>query len=786
MTPLLRVIFVGCGLSAVVCHAQPADEDAKNVFAKVSASVVTINAVDAEGADDGQGSGVVIGKGLVVTNCHVVRDAASMSVGNSTGKFAGRWITQDPKRDICLLAVNDLAAPAVALRPGNFLVVGEPMFAVGNPLGFGLAVSQGLVTVVETQAGQTVLVTSTPQSPGSSGGGLFDRQGRLVGITTAILGTGQNLNLALSSDGLEQLAATGSPPKRPVAAPAAEHRWADEAAALQTSSDWPKLEAHAKAWSAAQPSAAEALVYIGSAQQALNRHADAEATLRRALDLDDYYPYAWLKYGITLRKLGRQAEAEKALLQAEALAPSYAEPNAVRAEWLRLDGHMDEARQHMQESLRRNAGSSWAWRTLGLIEDARGDNAAALRAYKTAVRLGETEADVAQRLTQLLADSGKADEASRVAANATLGNMEAALNQVAIGLAEMQRGRLGPAEEAMRKAIALAPDLADAWTGLGTVMIYTGRTAEAERNYDQAVKLSPDNPQMLTDRAAARRALAQMVPALADARHAIALDPNYAGAWRIYGVVQMETRNFKEAVLGFGRVDGLGKATADDLVSLGEALAETGDVNNGLKALARAEAMNASLVRMCLSTAKVLGRNGDVNKAISYSERALKQEPTNPNAWSSKGYALIKLGRLPEAVEALETTVRLAPEFANGWINLGEAQMRSRNLGRAIEALEKAVTLAPEAMDARFFLAQSYLGARLPAKSREHAERLLSKQPSFAPALGVLTMTYLMEGNLSSATPPYLKLKSLLPTDARSLRDQAIAGGLGIARGLPD
>jgi cytochrome c-type biogenesis protein CcmH/NrfG len=146
----------------------------------------------------------------------------------------------------------------------------------------------------------------------------------------------------------------------------------------------------------------------------------------------------------------------------------------------------------------------------------------------------------------------------------------------------------------------------------------------------------------------------------------------------------------------------------------------------------------------------------------------------------------MKLGRLPQAVEALETAVRLDPELSNAWINLGEAHMRNRNLGRAIQALEKAIALAPTAMDARMFLAQSYLGARLPVKSREQAEKMLTTQANFTPALGMMTMAYLMEGNATAASAPYLKLKTLAPAIARTVRDQAIAGGLVTAAGLPD
>jgi tetratricopeptide (TPR) repeat protein len=787
MTALVRAVAAASGLLlAVAAAAQAPGDEAQRVFARVAPSVVTIRALDAQGGDEGQGSGVVIGAGLVATNCHVVREAASLRVGSQSGEFAGKWLRQDPKRDLCVIGVDGLRAPVASLRRGDSLRVGEPVFAVGNPLGFGLAVSAGLIAVVDTKSGPPLIIASAAQSPGSSGGGLFDSDARLIGITTAVLGTGQNLNLVLSADGVDRLAVDGGPPRLPVAPPAPERRWMDDAIALQMAGKWNELESLAKDWHKAQPSAAASLAFLGVAQHALNRNQEAVVTLRRALDLDDHYAFAWLVYGRALRAAARPADANEALNRAEAAQPSNPEPVAERAEWLRQDGRLDEANRQIRESIRRAAGRSSAWRTLGLIEDARGNRAEALRAFQTALRLGEANADVGQRLAQLLAGSGKADEASRISAQGTQGKEETARTQLAIGFAEFQRNRLGPAEDATRKAIAQSPDLADGWSLLGSVLLRSGRSAEAEKAYDQALKLAPDNPEMLTNRAATRSSLGRKEAALEDIRRALVIDPESDHAWRLYANVQLEARNYREVVTALRKVDGHGKATADDLVSLGESRAETGDVEGGLKTLARAESLDPKLVRMCLSTARVLGRKGDVAQALAYLERALAVEPSNAVAWSSKGYGLMKLGRLPEAVEALETTVRLAPEISNGWINLGEAQLRSRNLGRAIQALEKAIVLAPQALDARLYLAQAYLGARLPAKSREQTERLLDKQPGFAPGLSLLTMAYLLEGNLAAARTPYLKLREVAPAAARNLRSQAIGGGLSVASQLPE
>lgn len=719
MKTLPTLLIVGWSLSLVTpALANAPGDDAQHVFASVSSSVVTVQVVDDQGINRGLGSGVVIGPARVATNCHVVQEAASLQVISEAGEFAGQWVRQDPQRDICLLAVKGLTAPAASLRRSDTLVVGEPVFAIGNPLGFGLAVSAGLVTAIDAKDQPPVLIASTALSPGSSGGGMFDRQGRLVGITTAVLGTGQNLNLVLSSDGLDQLAVTGNPPHIPAPPPAPERRWHDEAVKLQHTSEWRQLEQLARDWHAAQPSAASALTFMGAAQQALNRNQEASQTLRQALDLDDHDAFAWLIYGTALKEDGHPAEAAQALDRAQALVPIFAQPYAVRSVWALQEGHFDEARRHARESLRLAPGNSTAWRNLGRIEDAGGDQAAALHAYQTAVQLGD-------------------------------GN---ARTLVAIGLAEMQRNRLGPAEEALRKAVTLAPDLAEGWNGLGSVLFRSNRLTEAEQAYDQALAITPKRPETLTNRAMTRRAMGRREAALEDLGHAMAADTKYVPAWRLFGFMQMETRNFREAVMAFGTIDEQKHATADDLVSLGESQAEIGDMEAGLDTLKRAELLDPQLTRMSLSMAKVLGRKGEHEKALVYLERALQIEPTNPAAWSSKGDDLMKLGRLTEAVQALE----------------------------------KATLLAPQGIDARFLLAQAYLGTRQLAKSRAQAEQLLDLQPGYAPALALLTLTFLLEKNTLAAQTPYLQLKEKAPDLARTFREQAIFKGMVTAEQLPE
>ncbi len=199
-----------------VCAIDTAGE-AQRVFAKVSPSVVTVKTFDVKGSAEGQGSGVVVGPGLVASNCHVVEGAASIRVTATQGEMRAEWTRRLPGLDLCLLKVEGLQAAPLPLRPSNSLIVGEPAYAVGNPLGFGLAASQGLITSLRQDKPYPLILSTAAQSPGSSGGGLYDAEGRLIGLTTAVMSAGQNLNLILAADALKALIEKGE--ARPPVAP---------------------------------------------------------------------------------------------------------------------------------------------------------------------------------------------------------------------------------------------------------------------------------------------------------------------------------------------------------------------------------------------------------------------------------------------------------------------------------------------------------------------------------------------------------------------------------------
>ena len=148
--------------------------EAERVFENVRRSVVTITTLDERNEIDGEGSGIVIGPDRVVTNCHVAQEATAIRVRSDGRDLQASYSSGDVQRDLCLLEVPGLKLPTIQTRSYQTIRIGEPVFAIGNPLGFGLSVSTGIVSSVRQQESkqesEVAILTSAPISPGSSGG----------------------------------------------------------------------------------------------------------------------------------------------------------------------------------------------------------------------------------------------------------------------------------------------------------------------------------------------------------------------------------------------------------------------------------------------------------------------------------------------------------------------------------------------------------------------------------------------------------------------------------------
>ena len=186
-------------LSASVCQLNPAGPGRSwsEVFKFTGDSVWTL--YSSSGGNRQQGSAVAISPRALITNCHMILDPRQVELRSSRGKMSAKVIAADLDGDRCLLQSSaSLKSYINYSRNHQNLDIGEEVAAIGSPKGLSNTLSRGIVAGQRTKQGQALIQTDAALSTGSSGGGLFDQSGNLVGITTFGIEEGNQLNFAIA------------------------------------------------------------------------------------------------------------------------------------------------------------------------------------------------------------------------------------------------------------------------------------------------------------------------------------------------------------------------------------------------------------------------------------------------------------------------------------------------------------------------------------------------------------------------------------------------------------
>lgn len=272
-------------------------------YVQLASSVLRIEAPRQRGGF-ALGSAVAIEPDKVVTNCHVTRDATEIHVLRGGLRYPARWQAADVGRDLCLLEVPGLGAQPVALGKAASLAIGQPVTALGYTGGVGIQNSTGAVVQLHRHDGGRVIQSSNFFNSGASGGGLFDDEGRLVGILTFRLRGGESHYFAAPVEWVAQmLADTQRGSFRRVmpldtqqlpywqAGPSSQPRFL-QAAVLVRNDRWVDLETLARDWLQAEPDDAEPWQLLATALARQGRSDEAGTALQRARTITTTAPPA--------------------------------------------------------------------------------------------------------------------------------------------------------------------------------------------------------------------------------------------------------------------------------------------------------------------------------------------------------------------------------------------------------------------------------------------------------------------------------------------------------------
>jgi hypothetical protein len=311
ITKTSLAIAISCALiiSASSAHAYDRAKLMKSFF-----SIVMIKGYTTDGSM-AYGSGVVVGKNKVVTNCHIFRKTPEPYVSRGEDTYRITQIQADRYHDMCLVATDVTPFEPSDIGSATTMKKGAEIIGMGHSSGNPSPVNANGVLKSIYPFNNGYIIRSTARfSMGASGSGLFDGEGRLIGINT-FKSPGRNAYFYALP--IEWLA---SVEKQPI-----ETKFPIDGKTFWEEEDWSKLLAVSQKWVKAEPKNTEAWYELGVAQEHTKLKADAEKSYRQALNISKDNVDAMFRLGLLAAEQGNIKEVQAMKLSISSIDTDTAE-----------------------------------------------------------------------------------------------------------------------------------------------------------------------------------------------------------------------------------------------------------------------------------------------------------------------------------------------------------------------------------------------------------------------------------------------------------------------------
>jgi tetratricopeptide (TPR) repeat protein len=277
------------------------------------------------------------------------------------------------------------------------------------------------------------------------------------------------------------------------------------------------------------------------------------------------------------------------------------------------------------------------------------------------------------------------------------------------------------------------PDFASAIKLKGMLLEEAGRTSEAAAAYEEALKLSPNDPDLLLKAGIFNLTAGQKEEAIKRLEHCVRILPGdgdaqyyLAQAYHLNGQDDLALRAIRQGL----------KAEPDNVSvwqKYGELLCGTGDCAAGLKWLLKAQRSDATLPRIDYDIAAADYKLMDLVGAAQYAARAVQSQPNDVTAWQLLASADVKLAKWQEAQNAFGRILAFNPDDVESLLGLGQCELELKNYPVAVDKLQSVLRLDPTRLLAHFYLSRAFaaMGRTEDAQHEAALHQLMMEQATF-------------------------------------------------------
>jgi len=294
----------------------------------------------------------------------------------------------------------------------------------------------------------------------------------------------------------------------------------------------------------------------------------------------------------------------------------------------------------------------------------------------------------------------------------------------------------GDRQEAMNLVLRLLeqrPDFAPAIKLKGMLLEEAGRTSEAAAAYEEALKLTPHDGDLLLKAGIYKLSAGQKEEAIKLLQRCVRMLPGdgdaqyyLAQAYHLNGQDDLALRAIQQSL----------KAEPDNISvwqKYGELLCGTGDCEAGLRWLLKAQRSDAKLPRIDYDIAATDYKLMDLAGAAQYAARALQSQPDDVTSLRLLATANVKLGKWQEARNAFERLVTFKSNDVDSLLGLGQCEVELRDYPAAVDKLQTVLRLDPTRLLAHFYLSRAFTAMGRTAEAQHEAalHQLMVEQLTF-------------------------------------------------------
>lgn len=297
-------------LAALLSYIQPALAlDQEKVLHALQAVVMIRGYTDTGGIS--YGSGVVVGKNKIITNCHIFRKTKQPWISRGEDSYDIASVQADRYHDLCLVTAHSIPFKPAVIGKNDGIKRGQEVLSIGHSNGVPAPItSAGVIKTTYNYDGGSVIRSTAKFLMGASGSGIFDLQGNLLGINTFKTPGRPAYFYSLPIEWLANLEKLPVETKFPIVG---KTFWEEDdnnkpffmqIAIPELNSDWPKLAQVAEKWIAIDPKNTDAWYELGVANENLSKNDEAKKAYQQSVALDPTNTDSLMRLGVIAQSAG--------------------------------------------------------------------------------------------------------------------------------------------------------------------------------------------------------------------------------------------------------------------------------------------------------------------------------------------------------------------------------------------------------------------------------------------------------------------------------------------------